>query len=369
MSVRKRNPLNAPREGGFESLGADSRVELTRNADDGTSDWMKWIRISGKHETVTWDVLLFSMFMEAAGSCLLGMAVALSKWASAGTSFLENGAFIGLAYGATYYVLTRWVNDYVLRRHLSGAISMGYFLTNDIGLLGLFAYATAQYCGGILGGAGIIGLLSGRIDALPRSVVPIPLTTSSSLSIVICLELFCAAIVVFSLLINEFLNTKTAGMPGDPHYSLKKNYKNATGIAAATIGFLVLIFYQFQVFTFNNVAYFAGLFGGIGAPPTRDINNVFWLNNVGIFTDSVFAGNNCAGALYLFMPYAGGVLGAALFYLIFFLRADKEGHSARYLKEKAEMLERADADAQRRAKSVPLATTNSQAMSDPFGRV
>jgi len=99
------------------------------------------------------------------------------------------------------------------------------------------------------------------------------------------------------------------------------NYDRSSTWAAGTIVVLVAICYQFGVFTFNNVAYFGGLIGGINAnQPYLDTKNLAQLNVAGIYPGSVFIGQSSAWALYCFMPWAGGVLGAALFWAFFMLR-------------------------------------------------
>jgi glycerol uptake facilitator-like aquaporin len=310
--LRKSATVKAGRQGGFENVEAVSRFELVPDTVTDKTMAERWIGFSGKHERPTWSQIFYALFMEFLGSWLIGVTVALAKWAAVGGSLLVNGALVGAAYGLAYYVGTRWVKDHVLRRHLNGAISMGYFLTNDIGLLGLLFYTIAQYAGGLLGGGMIAGLLKGALDLPPRSVVPLPTDPSSSLTTVLCLEFFGAAIIVFSLLLNEFMNTDET--------MRVKNFNRASKITAYTTFILVLISYQFGVFTFSNVAYFTGLFGGINAAtPARDLINVAQLSNPALYPGSVFIGHGGAWALYLLGPYVGGIVGAALFWAIFAL--------------------------------------------------
>lgn len=330
---RHKAELNAPRSGGFEGnrrVGATSRSDLWPATGEGGATWM-WqrVRFAGRNQTPPLIHIAYAMVMEMIGAFILGSAVALGSWSASSPG--SNEAFssfkLAVVYALAYYVGTRWVKDHILRRHLSGAITAGYFVSGDVGLLGVFSYTVAQYIGGLIAGGFVAGCLKGVGAVLPRSPVPIPVVTgaASSLATVVCLELFCAAIYTLTLLLNEFLNTRKE--------RAVKNFNTASLYTAVTIAILVMLTYQFQVFTFNNVAYAGGLFGGINAASVeRDIANVAQLTDA-VYGDTVFlpanGGNGSAWALYLFMPYVGGLLGGALFWALFFLRADEEGGKIR----------------------------------------
>lgn len=59
-----------------------------------------------------------------------------------------------------YYAGTRLPVDFALRRHLSGAITVGYLVTQRIGVFGAAFYVLAQYCGGMIAGGTLRGALS-----------------------------------------------------------------------------------------------------------------------------------------------------------------------------------------------------------------
>ena len=318
-SARQRKPLSAGQKG-YDKIAAQSRNELYQDGPDNLTRWERVMTLAGKHGVTSYKVMATAFFLEMIGCWLVGVAVVLTAWDATDSSQLQNGFFVGIAYGLAYFVGTRWVNDYVLRRHLSGAITLGYFAVNEIGLGGLLFYTLAQYLGALLAGSTVLGLLTGIITnttgCTGRNVVPIPLTTNVSLTSVLCLEFFGAAIIVFTLLYNEFCNTEDR--------KRQKNYRNATFYTAITTGVLVLICFQFNVWTFNNVPYFAGLTSGISAGNNtgldcRDIVNLAQLYPTK-YTNSVFTASGGAWALYLFGPWLGGIIGYAIFMILFSMR-------------------------------------------------
>lgn len=315
------SPAAGRSSGGLAPVGAKSRDELFPSIVGQSREITFWrfLGISGKNPAPTWSMVFYAMFMEMMGSWLLGTGVALAAWGVTGNTStgLLNGVLLGIVYGLTYYVGTRWYKDHVLRRHLSGAITFGYLFTNDIGLGGALFYTISQYLGGLLAMGTVAGILSGATDALPRTTVPIATTLTSSLGTVVCLELFAGAIVVFTLLLNEFLNTD-----GTTEEAMIKNFKRASKTVAFTIVIMVALFSQFGVFTFNNVAYQGGLFGGVNAATAwRETSNLAQLSNTTLYPNTVFV-NGGAWALFMLMPYLAGILGAALFWAVFMLRVD-----------------------------------------------
>lgn len=329
--------LNAGRQGGFENnnnnIGAMSRDELFRCKEktaDGRSGWMY---VAGKHGASTYRELGYGFVMEALVAFLIGTSVALTVFFARFSSVgIINAAVVALAYGISYYVSTRLPYDYKLRRHGSGAISIGYLFTGEIGIPGLIFYLVAQYLGSILGGIFVASLLLGRTDAfLP---VPLPTTTSLVFANVVILEMIVAALVVCVHLCAEFLNS-TGNTYGD-HTSmsgamtlgrrLRKNFNWATGITAFVMAWAVVLFFQFEVFTFNNVPYTTGLFAGaLGVPAAnqhRNMDKMAYLTDGALYPTSRWIGQlGPAWAHYMFSPLAGGLIGAAIFWLLFAIGA------------------------------------------------
>lgn len=349
--ARKRNPtLAAPRQG-YDAVNAETYQQLYDSEDSSSSKFPSmqnpWIRISGRNaEQPTWGALCWAFLMEMAGCWLVGTAVALVKQRATSSDTLANGFYVAIAYGVSLLVASRWNHSYVLRRHLNGAVTLGYFLTNQIGLFGVLFYTVAQWCGIFIAGATVHLALSAEtalasIDAIP---VPFPVDTTAgfkvatTLLIVVFAEIFVGAFIVFVQLYNEFVNTDES----TPE-ARDKNYKRASVLTAVTTAIVVLFLFQFQIYSFSTVVYGAGLTSGFNMPlvardgstiqlSARDTVNLAQMFppasgcNASIdcdwYTDSVFVAGR-AWALYLWAPYAAAIAGALLFLVVFWFAATK----------------------------------------------
>ena len=83
-AARQRKPaaVKAGRQGGFENVDAMSRFELVPDKVADKTMAERWIGFSGKHERPTWSQIFYALFMEFLGSWLIGVTVALAKWAA-----------------------------------------------------------------------------------------------------------------------------------------------------------------------------------------------------------------------------------------------------------------------------------------------
>jgi glycerol uptake facilitator-like aquaporin len=337
-AARLRKPLNAGRQGGFENVGAQSLEQAWGDQDEETGVLGNgWIRMSGRHERQTWGALLLAMVLEIIGSWLVGTAVGLARWAATGPDALSNGFHVGLAYAIALFVGHKMYRTHVLRRHLNGAVTAAYFLKREIGILGVLWYLLSQYVGGLIAGGTINGFLSSS-NLVLSNTIPLPRTTFTSLLTVVLAELFIGAGTVLILLITEFMNTPGSALVNDRTpaniESLTANHDRAVIAYSGSIFVVVLFLYQFQIYTFSNVAYFGGLAAGINAPTAaRDIINTAQLFS-STYTDSVFGTTGAAWALYLFMPGVAGMLGAGLFYAFFLIGSTEHVKSLSFLDNK-----------------------------------
>jgi glycerol uptake facilitator-like aquaporin len=318
---RKSASLKAGRHGGFENVDATSRFELVPDTVEGGEKSMtqRWLGLTGKHSTPTWQGVTTAFIMELVGTALLGSSVALARWAAFGGSQLLNGFAIGLVYALNFWIATRqpWYGEPSMRRHLSGPVTLAYFLTNEIGLLGVVFYKLAQTIGTLIGGA-VLSALIGGVYVAGKLPVPLPVTTlgASSLTTAVCLEIFITAILILIFLISEFLNTDES--------KKDKNYKHATTYMAGAVFVTVIVLFQFGSYSFNDNVYLTGLFSGFGKATSDplSVSSMAALNSA-TYTDSVFGTGGAAWALYYFGPWAGGVIGAALFWAIFMIAGSK----------------------------------------------
>ena len=317
---RKSATLKAGRNGGFENVEATSRFELVPDTVEGEKSMaQRWLGLTGKHESPTWQGITYAFIMELVGSAFLGSLVALARWAAFGGSQLLNGFAIGLVYGIAFWITTRrpWYGEHSLRRHLSGPITLAYFFTNDIGLLGVLFYKSAHTLGSLIGGA-VLSALIGGVYVAGKLPVPLPVTTlgASSLTTAVCLEIFVPAVLILIFLINEFLNTDES--------KKDKNYKHATTYLAGLFFLVVMVSFQFGSYSFNDNVYLTGLFSGFGKASSDplSISSMAALSSA-TYTDSVFGTGGNAWALYYFGPWAGAIAGAAVFWAIFMIAGSR----------------------------------------------
>ncbi|MBX9637257.1 MAG: aquaporin [Nitrosomonas sp.] len=328
---RKSSNLKAGRNGGFENVEATSVFELRSDGlgpvtEKTTTE--RWLSITGKHASPTVQALLYAFMMEIFGSALFGTLVGLAKWGAysgiVGQSPLVTGFPLALVYGLAFWICTRktFSDDYTLRRHLTGPLTLGYFLVGEIGLFGVVFYKIAQTLGALIGG-GILSTLIGGTYVAGKLPVPLPVTTNgaSSLTTAVCLEIFVPGVLVLCVLLAEFLNTNVS--------KKEKNYSNATIYYSGLAFLLILVLSQYGSTTFSDTAYLTGLFSGFNKvnADALSIPSMGQLN-VGVYTDSVFGTGGSAWALYVFGPWAGGLAAGLFFWALFMFAAKNEGIDA-----------------------------------------
>lgn len=318
---RRASALKGTSKGGFENVDAENLNQLYHkpaSADLSPKETPFWWRIfglTGKYKTPGAGVIIQAAIMEILGSMLIGLSVGLAKWASGnGGNALTNGAFVGLAYAASYYAASMLPSDYTLRRHLNIAITAGYAIMNEIGVLGFLFYGACQFIGSMCAGGMIMTLISSSAFIDKQIAVPFPETSFTSLGVVIAFEFVGSFVLVLVFLFREFHLTSWE--------SRVKNHHHATRILTILTFFMVLIMFQFQIFTWSNVAYGGGWFSGAGVSATFIYKSILTISNLktDIFPTSVFVDGQAA-ALYFLMPIVGGITAAAVSLLVFIIRA------------------------------------------------
>lgn len=340
-----------------------------------------WLLSFAAHRgEVTWSEITYAFFAEYVAAIIITLGVGIGSWFQ-GANLAVNALTIAVFYSGAYYWATRLPSSDRLPRHGHGGLTFGYLFTADIGLWGWLLYTMAQYLGCMTAGGAFLGpLYSGLqggavLGAAPTTVVhsliPVPVVTgsASSLTTVILLELFGAAAFVFVVIVKHHLNTQVQkDDDSDTEGQNAKNMRKATKLGAFTIFILVLIGYQFQVWTYNNVAWLGPAFGGVnGVLPTdftRQINNQVNLYS-SIYTDSVFDTTGWAAALYLLMPMAGGLLGVGVAWLFMFMGFDRRNEndaSDYYVKGPDQPWMHANLQSAVQAANMPMNTSTSVGM-------
>lgn len=316
MASRRKTPaLKAGRTGGFENVEATSTFELL-NSSDGATASRTWVQrifgLTGKYATPSWLDVCHAFFMETFATAFLSTLVVLARWSNA-------GAFpIAVVYAVALWAATRrrWYGTHSLRRHLSGPVTLAYFFTGDIGLLGVVFYKCAQLLGSLIGGA-VLSTLIGGVYVAGKLPVPFPTTVDSSLTTAVCLEIFVTGVIVLIYLINEFLNTDES--------KREKNYNHSATYMAGIMFVVVMVSYQFQAWTFNDNVYLTGLFSGF-QKDTASLLGIPLMAQLDVatgYTNSVFT--HGAWALYYFGAWAGGVAAAIIFWPVFYVFSNDAG--------------------------------------------
>lgn len=332
-------PINvSSKPSGYASVGAKNKGEFYADGRKHMSDVI--FSFTGKHQAATFREIALAGIRELWGSWLVASAVALSLWMCDGTLLMIEALFVAIAYGLSWYTAVRsGTFNYKLRPHCNFAITMGYLVNGEVGIFGALYYLVCQTLGTFVA-AGMIGaLIMGTPGSATKLPVPLPLTTTSSFTTVVCLELFGAALITFFVLFNEFVNTDgvtDSSVPGYDEKSLLKNFKKATLRTALLTAVLVIVGYQFKVVTFSNVAYGGGLFSGWMAGPS-DLKTLVKLANLhsSDFANSVWDTRNGAAALYLLMPWVGGIVGAIIFWIVAFFGFEQDASRSDYRNKEA----------------------------------
>jgi hypothetical protein len=334
---------NAP----MTPISAQSADELwTAKGVDGAGEY-RFFSFAGSRGPVTWRNIVFGWIMEMLAAVIITLGVGLGRWYDSGDNVI-NALILATFSGVSFYVATRLPQDDKLPIQGNGLFVAGHMATLDVGFWGFWLYTSAQYVGCILaGGLGLGYMVSGLVRTNTHNLIPIPITTGAnptSLTTVVLLELFFGAFWLVAVLLKEFLNTETSGQTPSKGRNAK-NYSKAQKLGAFTLFWLVLLGYQFGVYTFSNVSYVGPLFAG-----THDYVDA--LGAIGqqinldsaIFTDSVFGTGGVSGRAYMFytlVVYAAAFIGSAIFYAFFFAgkrlgsheKYANEGPGMKYMQE------------------------------------
>ena len=304
MATRRKPQLKAGKTGGFENVDAESMFELDPNGTEERPASHRWLRLTGKFAPPTWQEFAQAAMMEIMGTAILGVLVVLARWYDLGSLIIAIAYYVGI------WSMSHMNGSHSLRRHLNGPLTLAYFLTGQIGLLGVAFYKSCQLIGSLIGGAVLSRLIGGvYVGKLP---VPFPTTLNSSLTTAVCLEIFVTAVIILVTLITEFINTKEA--------ENEKNYRKSMKTNAFITAVLVLVLFQFQAWTFNDNVYLTGLFAGFDqSSPLLRIPEMSQQSDPG-YINRVFV-DGSAWALYYFGPWAGGLAAVLVFWLFFTLFA------------------------------------------------
>ena len=309
---RKTAQLKAGRAGGFENVEATSTFDLVGPEPvEGGTMLGTLLSFSGKHATPSSREIVQGFVMEALGTALLTSLVVLARWYVSGAGAGLGSLCVAIAYAAGLYAASHFNGSYVLRRHLSGPITLSYLATRDIGLMGVVFYKVAQTLGSVFSGLVLAALIGQGISAV-RVPVPFPTTTISSLATAVCLEIFIVAFLILLSLSYEFLNTNVMEGP--------KNYRHSRKVMGAVTAVLVLVLFQFETWTLNDNVYLTGLLSSMLAGSTVDLSNLA----SGIYANSVFGTSGYAWTVYYFGAWAGGVIGGLFFWLVFWAFAESD---------------------------------------------
>lgn len=269
--------MNAPREGGWEEEHVGPRFDHhwdqgpRRTMTLNTWPWVSQLFLSPFHkpDAPDWGNAALSFLLEIVACIGLGLFVNLAKHAATGDP-LVSGAVVGLIYGAYWYMAWSWTTDYMLRRHMNWAISLGYLTVGRCGIITWILYAGMQFAGAAIAGAILAATPYGTVPNITlAAVVP---TVGEAWG----WEFLGSFLIVFSLLYNEMReNTNDEG--GDEHIpepnklsdndtkdtdeDEQDNHERAGAITATITFILVTVFLRNQVYSFGNVIYFAGLIG------------------------------------------------------------------------------------------------------------
>lgn len=312
---RKTAQLKAGREGNFDNIEATSTFDLT-GPDAVPSEGMGWkfLSFSGKHPTPSNREIVQAFVMETLGTALLTALVILARWYVSGLPAGNIGSLIvAIAYAAGIYAAAHLNGSYVLRRHLSGPVSLAYMFTRDIGFFGLLFYKVAQTLGSVLSGLVLAALIGqGIVASGTRLPVPFPTTTIASLTTTVCLEIFVTGFIIFMSLAYEFLNTKAD--------SLEKNYRHSRKVMGLVTAVLILVLFQFETWTLNDNVYLTGLLSSMFGGTTVQLSNLY----SGDYATSVFGTTGMAWMLYYLGTWGGAIVGALFFRLIFWVFAEDQ---------------------------------------------
>ncbi len=308
-------------------LSYNEMYESEGQTGDGKGLNQTWLRIAGKHaDALTWPEVAAAFLMEMFAVWFVGVICVLVKVNVTANTVILNGLIVALFTAFVHWLSTRWNPNHVLRRHVNAGVTFAYFVTNQIGLFGLFLYIAAQWAGKFIAGATVMFILSPSTGASIANIpVPFPTTATTTFSIatslmhVCVLEIFLGAIPIFVLLLTEFVNTDSA--------DAKENHARATLYQAVALGCIIAATFQFQIYSFSDVVHGAGLFSGwtrIDERSTVNMAQMFPPTHAtgDLYTTSVFANGN-AWILYQFAPYASAVVGVLLFFIAFFFLASK----------------------------------------------
>jgi hypothetical protein len=322
MATRRRNFV--PRQ-----VNETSRTEIVPTSPSDTfSVFWRVAGFFGKNTgVISWPGFLYGSFREVFFCTILGLVVALVRWQSTCANVILESFIIGCATGLVYIVGTRFPYDHAFRPHLFSCITAAYMCTNDIGFLGWLWYSILQLAGATVGGGLAQAFLEGNTNTtVCQSTIPMTMSLGGTtgvpvLGTVFGVELFGAAVIPAVLLLAEFLETRRReGVTGkEPDYSDRsKAFARASLITGVVMIAIITFSYQFQIYTFNSVTYFAGLFASNQMASPHNMNTLAQLATT-TFTGSVWT-NGSAWAFFYFWPTVGGLTGGLFFWLFFLAR-------------------------------------------------
>lgn len=313
--------MNAPRQGGWEEQQNIAGGRFDHHWDTGgkremtlsTWPWVTQLFLAPFHkpDAPDWGNRVLAFILELVACIGLGLFVNLAKHGATGDPLI-SGAVVGLIYGAYWYMAWDWTRDYMLRRHMNWAISLGYFTVGRCGALTWVIYAGVQFAGAAIAGAILAATPYGTVPNITAAAI-VP-TVAEAWG----WEFLGAFLIVFSVLYNEmYENTNDEG--GDEHVDeVNKSTDNdtkdtdedegenhaRTGVLTGIMIFiLVTVFFRNQVYSFGNVVYFAGLIGT--GTPTAFSNPA--------------DGFSMSFCHYLGTPLAGAATAAAVYWLVYLL--------------------------------------------------
>lgn len=309
---RKTAQLKAGRAGGFENVEATSTFDLVGPEPvEGGTMLGTLLSFSGKHATPSSREIVQGFVMEALGTALLTSLVVLARWYVSGAGSGLGSFCVAIAYMAGLYAASHFNGSYVLRRHLSGPVTLSYLFTRDIGIMGVLFYKTAQTLGSVFAGL-VLAALIGQAIVPTRIPVPFPTTVISSLTTAVCLEILVTGVLVLFSLSYEFLNTDSA--------QRERNYRHSRKVMGVFTAVVVLVLFQFETWTLNDNVYLTGLLSSMLGGTTVDLSNLY----SGIYANSVFGTTGAAWTLYYLGAWAGGIAGGLVFWLVFWAFAESD---------------------------------------------
>jgi hypothetical protein len=334
MSRRSKDPNQSHFKAPLQGIGAETFPEVYQNKDDNQDTRSEsnqyryaFLSFAGSRGPVTWRNIVFCWLMEMLAAIIITIGVGLGRWYDSGDNVI-NAIILATFSAISFYVATRLPCDEKLPVHGNGLFTVAYMFTWDVGFWGFWLYTFAQYIGCMIGGGLVLGyMVAGLARSNTHNLIPIPITSGinpTSLTTVVMLEIFFGALWAMVVLLKEYLNTPVGNNGSNPRGREEvatKNHKKAMKLGAFTLFWLVLLGYQFGVYTYSNVGYFGPLFAGTH-DAVNNFGNIEQQINLdsAIFTDSVFGTGGPSGRAFMFYilaPCAAGIIAGIVSWAVF----------------------------------------------------